>query len=241
MLQIRHGLFETNSSSASTFVVHVFQVDGIEVPKRVDITSDGCPWETSINGVYELARRNNQDKDFLGLLASWGVKEIYVDNQLVKPDFEDNRVTFLPDDEIKAMCFGDYKKFYEVQGWGDEYEDTHYLSIKEIYEIQTKAKDPSYAIRCMDEDGNDVEWSSTEYSKRVITQADLDRYHEPVYEEESVEEPDYEEWLEDSKKFEKYEGDEDYDRLTNKVKEQGSKDQRYIRRNGYRDKKYKHL
>lgn len=245
MIQIRHGLFETNSSSACTLVVMIAQVEGLVIPSKVQIDSSARPWDEDINGAYVTANMNDQADRFLGLLKHAGVNEIYVDGKLVDADPEVRDVKFMPVECILARCFGDYKSFSEWQGWGDEYDGTKFLNVKEIYEIQNKLKDPNYVVVCQDgEDGTEIEWKDLPYSKRVITADDLANFEEAskyAYDEPELEEPDYEEWLEDSKKFEKYEGDEDYDRLTDKAKEQGSKDQRYIRRNGYRDKKYKHL
>ena len=243
MLQIRHCLFETNSSSACVLSVMIAQIEGLEIPNKVQIDSSARPWDYNLSGCYVLADRNDQTDRFLGLLKHSGVKEIYVDGKLVEADEEVRDVKFLPVECVLAMCFGDYKVFSEWRGWGSEYEDSTFLRANEIFEIQAKLRDPNYIVICDDGEGNEINWNDLPYSKRVITEEEYKR----ALNIQAAEDPDYTDEEFDkalemySTEMEKYEGDEDADRLANKAHEQASKDQRYIRRNGYRDKKYKHL
>lgn len=197
MIQIRYGIFETNSSSTMTFAVDICQVEELEIPPVVRIDSNGDHWENNLNGVYALAVIEQQEEQFLGLLKHAGVKEIYVDGKLVDADPENRRVTFSREEFLLAKCFGDFKSFSEWQGHGSEYDCSSYLTKEQIKTVQTLIKDPKYIVICIDEDGNELDWDSTRFANMVITDEEIEAEKEYLrlkeqYEIEKANDPGYE-------------------------------------------------
>ena len=168
MIQVRNGMFETNSSSTMTLSVSICQVDELEIPPVVHIESGGFVGDRDLNGCYAWAEWNNQIPQFLGLLKYSGVKEIYVDGKPVDADPEDRYVKLLKPEAILAMCFGDFKNFSEWSGYGGEWDSSQYLTKEQIKTVQTFMKDPRYIIICTDGDGNEIDWDSTRFAKMVI-------------------------------------------------------------------------
>ena len=178
MIQVRYNQFETNSSSTMTFAVDICQVEDLDIPPVVKIESNGDHWKRDLNGCYALAVIKGQEKEFLGLLKYAGVKEIFVDGRPVDADPSDRHVTFYREEFVLAMCFGDFKSFSEWQGHGDEWDNTSYLTKEQIKTVQTLMKDPKYLVICIDEDGNEIEWESSRYSKMVITDEEIEAERE---------------------------------------------------------------
>lgn len=173
MIQIRYNLFETNSSSTMTFAVDICQVEGLDIPSVVRIESGGFVGNHDLNGCYAWAEWQNQLPQFFGLLKYSGVKEIYVDGKLVDADPEDRYIKIIRPEAILAMCFGDYRSYSEWFGHGGEWDNSQYLTPKQIKDVQTMAKNPNYIIICQDEDGNEIDWESTRFAKMQISDEDL--------------------------------------------------------------------
>lgn len=174
MIQVRYGLFETNSSSTMTFAVQICQVAELEIPPVVRIDSNGDHWKSDLNGVYAWAAIKQEEEQFLGLLKHAGVKEIYVDGRPVNADPENRRVTFCREEVLLAKCFGDFQSFSEWHGYNDEWDNSQYLTKGEIKTVQTLIKDPKYLIICIDEDGNEIDWESTRFAKMVISDEEVE-------------------------------------------------------------------
>lgn len=178
MIQVRYNIFETNSSSTMTFAVDICQVEELDIPPVVKIESNGNCWERNLNGIYAWAVDESDEEAFFGLLAHVGVKEIYVDGKVIHADKDNYRIKFTKEPIALACCFGDFKSFSEWHGYGDEWDSSQYLTKEQVKLVQTLIKDPRYIIICMDEDGNEVDWFSTQYSKMNITQEEIDAERE---------------------------------------------------------------
>ena len=178
MIQVRYGIFETNSSSTMTFMVEICQVDELEIPPVVHIESGGHVSDRDLNGCYAWAEWQHQTDQFFGLLKYSGVKEIYVDGKLVDANPEDRFVKIFRPEAILAMCFGDFKSFSEWSGHGDEWDNSQYLTKEQIKTVQTFMKDPKYIIICSDEDGNEIDWESTRFAKMIITDEEIEAERE---------------------------------------------------------------
>lgn len=72
MLKIRSGVFETNSSSSHTFIYD----RELKIPARVDLSNNG---DGTLNYYYA-----NEGPAFIRWLMQHGVKQVYVDQQLVE-------------------------------------------------------------------------------------------------------------------------------------------------------------
>lgn len=196
MIQVRYGIFETNSSSTMTFMVEICQVDELEIPPVVHIESGGHVSDRNLNGCYAWAEWQHQTDQFFGLLKYSGVKEIYVDGKLIEADPEDRFVKIFRPEAILAMCFGDFKSYSEWSGYNDEWENSQYLTKEQIKTVQTFMKDPKYIIICTDEDGNEIDWDSTRFAKMVITDEEIEAEreylaHKKEYDEDIESEYDY--------------------------------------------------
>lgn len=178
MIQVRYNIFETNSSSTMTFAVDICQVEELDIPPVVKIESNGNCWERNLNGIYAWAVNESDEEAFFGLLAHVGVKEIYVDGKAIYANKDNYRIKFTKEPIALACCFGDFKSFSEWHGYGDEWDSSQYLTKEQVKLVQTLIKDPRYVIICMDEDGNEVDWFSTQYSKMNITQEEIDAERE---------------------------------------------------------------
>lgn len=207
MIQVRYGLFETNSSSTMTFAVDICQVVDIEIPPIVEIdTTVGC-WDNNVSSVYNWAQYRHNEKEFLGLLAHSGVKEIYIDGKLTIVDPDNYHITFTRPEIVIARSFGDFKNFSEWQGHGGEWDCSQYLTKEQIKLVQDYIKNPNYIVICMDEDGNELDWASTRYSKMVITDEEIEAEKEYLANKKK-----YDEDIES--KYNEYEDYEDYENET---------------------------
>jgi len=177
MIQIRYKMFETNSSSACSLCISIVQVENIEIPHRVDIDTNCNTWDNTIGSRYLIAKKNGTEQDFLDLLANVGVKDIYLDGKLVSGNPENHTYRTTNDKINLAICFGEYMSFCEYTSWGGEIDDYNPpISLANIKKIQTYAKNPDYMIYCTDgEYGNELDWYSLEYSKRHITEEDIEK------------------------------------------------------------------
>lgn len=225
MINVRYNFFETNSSSTMTFAVDICQVENLDIPPVVKIESNESWWERNLNGCYAWAKRDNDEEAFFGLLAYVGVKEIYVDGRPVEANKDNHHIKFTREEMALAICFGDFKSYSEWMGHGDEWDNSQFLSKEQIKTVQTFIKNPNYVVICMDEDGNEIDWFSTRYSKMIITDEDVEkerkfleyqkRYDEDREKYDSYE--DYEEAISETADFEEedYEG---YYKATNRHK-----------------------
>ena len=229
MLSIRYGVFETNSSSECTFAVHVIQTDGLEIPHTVHIETINDPWENSINGCYAMAKRNNQTNEFLYLLQSVGVQEIYVDGKLVSPIMEFGNISYGDKKAILAKCFGIFLSFSEWQGHGGEWDNTHYLDIEEIKTIQKYYSNPDFLILCYEYDENDnpneVYWTDTRFAHMEISDKDLQEFRKRKAEREKWEKEYYDSvdnntdyYYSENEPQEPYEEGDEYDNYIPKSK-----------------------
>ena len=176
MIQVRYNMFETNSSSTCSFIVHVIQTDHLDIPAKVEIESSNEWWKQDINGCYSNAQHHEQEKEFVNFLASKGVKEIYVDGKLQEIDPENDKITFRDPDEVLAICFGEYFGYSEWFGHDGEAGESTHLTKKQIKKIQDYSKKPDFSIVCYDgEDGPQIPWESHKYSKWVITEEDIEK------------------------------------------------------------------
>lgn len=204
MRQIRYGVFETNSSSTHSLVVMIVQTQNLDIPStiRIDTRSGESFWDNTPNGFYNLLKDEGQEQKFLNLLARNGVREIYVDGQLVETNPNDCQIKGWVGPDIIARCFGDYKVFGTMEPFGDDYEwaygNEDYpwdLKLEEVKTIQEYAKNSDYDIICTDRNDNIVDWNSLPYSKLKITDDMIEnerlaRQYRKTAREEEIEEPD---------------------------------------------------
>ena len=66
MLNIRNGIFETNSSSTHSLVVSLIQIDGLEIPSTVEIESGHFPLDNNVHGCYTYFKEKGREKQFFG-------------------------------------------------------------------------------------------------------------------------------------------------------------------------------
>lgn len=170
MISIRVNMFETNSSSCTTLAVIIAQINGLDIPPKVYIKSDAWKWDKTLDGSYALAKSYNKEDEFFGLLKYVGVKEIYLDGNLVNTETTNKEVTFRKTEYILAACFGKYLCFTEVEGYGGEYEESKFLNEKEIDTIQSYIKNPEYIVDCYaygneDDLGTSIDWKDVLSSK----------------------------------------------------------------------------
>lgn len=150
MINIRNGLFETNSSSSHSLVVSLIQIDGLEITPIVNIESGHAPWDINIHGCYTYFKEKGREKQFFGFLLFNGVKQIFVDGKPVGADSEDRDITmsFSPE-ELLSRCFGLTEYFYEGSAWGDGYDEldtSKDFSYSDFVRVERYEKDPRYKI-----------------------------------------------------------------------------------------------
>ena len=181
MIQIRHNLFETNSSSACVFSVVVYRPDTIKIPKVVHINSKG---DEPIDRMYHYSdwveQYDGNRDNFLAFLKSIGIEEIYLDGKKVEPDIDKMVFKGDKDLEIGKMFAEENYYFSEWQSWGDELcegNGTDYISFPNRYKIQQFVKDPNYIVKILDGDnGKEIAWEDCPISKEVYTEADIKRW-----------------------------------------------------------------
>ena len=79
MIQVRHNMFETNSSSSS---VIIYRRD-LEIPRIVELFTNDR--RDPVNGYY-LFLTEEEGVQFIAWLRKIGVERIYLDGQLVEDD-----------------------------------------------------------------------------------------------------------------------------------------------------------
>lgn len=118
MIQIRHGLFETNSSSANVLIIPKSQ--GIHVPHRFFYMDDGTSLKPSEKVIYSILHGWNFERDNVDKIVNFlyinGVEEIVYGGH--NPYFEEavNKYKDRPEDigvpdgwtneELKFALFG---------------------------------------------------------------------------------------------------------------------------------------
>ena len=177
MLNIRNGIFETNSSSTHSLVVSLIQIDGLEIPSTVDIESGHFPLDNNVHGCYTYFKEKGREKQFFGFLLSKGVKQIYVDGIPVKADSEDRDISmsFSPE-ELLSKCFGLTEYFFESSAWGggyDELDTSKDFSYSDFVRIERYEKDPRYKVTYYN--SYDEECSKEEFVKEHKYMIDLGR------------------------------------------------------------------
>lgn len=130
MFVIRPNLFETNSSSTSTFVYNV----DLEIPKVVKINSDG---NTMLDIYYNQAVKQNEKNNFIAYLKSLGVVDIFIDRikftdevEFIKrPKIINEACLYCNvEDPLKYIMFGHW--FYESDCSCEEYNKPNYVYME---------------------------------------------------------------------------------------------------------------
>lgn len=207
MIQVRYNLWETNSSSACTFTVTVYRPDSIKIPKVVHI--DSRDYDDKVNRAYIFSGRDDEEEQFLAMLGSVGVEEIYVDGKPVSPNLNAGELK-MKELRLAIMFAEDCKTFSEWHSWGDEIGDgPDGINVRDRYYIQQKVKDPNYEVVVCDGDEYvEIPWDECCISKEVYTEEDLKRWEkwdQHVAEIRKQEEEREKEWQEYKTKFlEKY-------------------------------------